>query len=392
MESQFKALDAAWLFVQKVRLPTTLDNVLRVAKTLPGGETCSLETFRQLYFIAPEIISVRRIPAMDDSPERQMWNVGLTNAATSSNSSRDLLAQVQLQLLPHGKTKKKQQQRFTLVQQKLQEFMVNKEGELARGWEVAFSNFDTPTTGPFISLAAKLLPFFPTDSLIPSAQFPWELSGPAVVNLPQGRRLEDTSEPNLPLAPTQYSSPEPSDDALQPFDGAMETCDIEFSQLEEHLKRLPHYVDQLSFVHEFPASSGSPPVPLNASQLRCLGIAPSIAALVKCRGITSLYSHQAQAIAAVKKGCHVAITTATSSGKSLAFNIPVMSALVESPAAVAFYLFPTKVKHCPPSPLQQPPHAALRMVAGLVTRPTTSAPSSAGCFARLAAANTSRDN
>ena len=60
------------------------------------------------------------------------------------------------------------------------------------------------------------------------------------------------------------------------------------------------------------------------------------------RGITSLYSHQREAIEALRAGRDVAIVTPTASGKSLCYDLPVLQAVAEDPAARALYLFPTK--------------------------------------------------
>ena len=59
-------------------------------------------------------------------------------------------------------------------------------------------------------------------------------------------------------------------------------------------------------------------------------------------GVAELYSHQAAAWDAAQRGEHVAITTGTASGKSLAFNLPVLAALTEQPKLRALYLYPTK--------------------------------------------------
>ena len=59
-------------------------------------------------------------------------------------------------------------------------------------------------------------------------------------------------------------------------------------------------------------------------------------------GVTELYSHQAATWEAAHRGEHVAITTGTASGKSLAFNLPVLAALAEEPKLRALYLYPTK--------------------------------------------------
>jgi len=55
-----------------------------------------------------------------------------------------------------------------------------------------------------------------------------------------------------------------------------------------------------------------------------------------------LYSHQCEAINALRSGKNVIITTPTASGKTLAFNIPVFTGLDSDPDARALYLYPTK--------------------------------------------------
>jgi DEAD/DEAH box helicase domain-containing protein len=59
-------------------------------------------------------------------------------------------------------------------------------------------------------------------------------------------------------------------------------------------------------------------------------------------GIDSLYSHQAEAWATARRGEHLVVTTGTASGKSLAFNLPVLAALAEEPKLRSLYLYPTK--------------------------------------------------
>ncbi len=55
-----------------------------------------------------------------------------------------------------------------------------------------------------------------------------------------------------------------------------------------------------------------------------------------------LYSHQAEAINKVRQGKNVVIVTPTASGKTLAFNIPVLEALTNNKNTTALYLYPTK--------------------------------------------------
>ena len=60
------------------------------------------------------------------------------------------------------------------------------------------------------------------------------------------------------------------------------------------------------------------------------------------RGIHRLYSHQAHAVREVLEGRDVVVVTPTASGKTLCYNLPVLSAILENPDARALYLFPTK--------------------------------------------------
>jgi len=55
-----------------------------------------------------------------------------------------------------------------------------------------------------------------------------------------------------------------------------------------------------------------------------------------------LYSHQCAAIDAIREGRTVIMTTATASGKSLAFNLPVFERLAQHTEGTALYLYPTK--------------------------------------------------
>jgi superfamily II DNA/RNA helicase len=65
-------------------------------------------------------------------------------------------------------------------------------------------------------------------------------------------------------------------------------------------------------------------------------------AISSSRGIEGLYNHQAKAINELSMGKHVIVSTATASGKSLVYQIPVLAALEQDPTAKALYIFPTK--------------------------------------------------
>jgi DEAD/DEAH box helicase domain-containing protein len=60
------------------------------------------------------------------------------------------------------------------------------------------------------------------------------------------------------------------------------------------------------------------------------------------RGIDRLYSHQLSAWINVRAGKNIILATGTASGKTLAYNLPVLAAMLHNPEARALYLFPTK--------------------------------------------------
>jgi DEAD/DEAH box helicase domain-containing protein len=69
---------------------------------------------------------------------------------------------------------------------------------------------------------------------------------------------------------------------------------------------------------------------------------PRVRDALATQGIGSLYGHQAEAWEAAARGEHFVVTTGTASGKTLAFNLPVLDALAREPKRRALYLYPTK--------------------------------------------------
>src|SRR5205085_12645367 len=59
-------------------------------------------------------------------------------------------------------------------------------------------------------------------------------------------------------------------------------------------------------------------------------------------GVDELYAHQRTVWDAAARGEHVVVTTGTASGKTLAFNLPVLDAIARDPKNRALYLYPTK--------------------------------------------------
>src|SRR5580765_8060452 len=69
---------------------------------------------------------------------------------------------------------------------------------------------------------------------------------------------------------------------------------------------------------------------------------PALLAALARQGVERLYTHQAEAWTAARAGGNVIVTTGTASGKTLAFNLPVLDALATAPKNRALYLYPTK--------------------------------------------------
>src|SRR5262245_1804521 len=63
---------------------------------------------------------------------------------------------------------------------------------------------------------------------------------------------------------------------------------------------------------------------------------------LEARGISQLYTHQAESITHAQAGRNVVVITPTASGKTLCYNAPVLNAVLENPSSRALYLFPTK--------------------------------------------------
>jgi DEAD/DEAH box helicase domain-containing protein len=100
------------------------------------------------------------------------------------------------------------------------------------------------------------------------------------------------------------------------------------------IKRMSSYKKQIAHIEKIPSQEASfgaleKPLPLKIQDY-----------LIHKK--IRLYSHQASAINKIRQGKNVIIVTPTASGKTLAFNIPVIEALIENENSTALYLYPTK--------------------------------------------------
>ncbi|TQF74986.1 DEAD/DEAH box helicase [Rhodococcus spelaei] len=69
---------------------------------------------------------------------------------------------------------------------------------------------------------------------------------------------------------------------------------------------------------------------------------PEVVDALRENGIPLPWTHQAEAAEHAAAGSHVVVATGTASGKSLAYQLPILTALAEDPLATALYLAPTK--------------------------------------------------
>ena len=103
----------------------------------------------------------------------------------------------------------------------------------------------------------------------------------------------------------------------------------------DHLKGTDWYDHQIAHVERIPprlASSGTHRVHLE----------PTLQGLLESRGPWPLYSHQIEAINALKCGDNVIVATPPASGKSLCYHLPVLDSLLSDRTTRAIYIYPTK--------------------------------------------------
>lgn len=110
----------------------------------------------------------------------------------------------------------------------------------------------------------------------------------------------------------------------------MDACDT-----LDQLDNIVEYLGRLTARHIIsarPASFGTLPADLHDDTV----------ARLHARKITQLYSHQAEAIDALRNGESVVVATSTASGKSLCYQVPIVDAVVRGDRSTALLLFPTK--------------------------------------------------
>ncbi|MBT7289992.1 MAG: DEAD/DEAH box helicase, partial [Chloroflexi bacterium] len=102
-----------------------------------------------------------------------------------------------------------------------------------------------------------------------------------------------------------------------------------------HLKDMSEYQDQIVHIEHISPTrtiTGELDTPLH----------PSLMSAIDGLGLLPLYRHQATAINAVRDGKDVIVATASASGKTLCYNLPVLETILNQKQSRALYLFPTK--------------------------------------------------
>ena len=110
---------------------------------------------------------------------------------------------------------------------------------------------------------------------------------------------------------------------------------MNIDQLLGVLKQTPEFMQCVTHWHTDPARSAR-----YGEWPACVD--EKLPPMLRQRGVEKLYTHQAQAIEATARGEDIVVVTPTASGKTMCYNLPVLSAILKNPNARALYLFPTK--------------------------------------------------
>ena len=107
------------------------------------------------------------------------------------------------------------------------------------------------------------------------------------------------------------------------------------TQLADMLRQDPHFMENVTRWETIP------PCPARTADFPD-SLDPQLKEVLAKRGIHALYTHQAESLAATARGEDVTVVTPTASGKTMCYNLPVLSAILQNPDARALYVFPTK--------------------------------------------------
>jgi DEAD/DEAH box helicase domain-containing protein len=109
---------------------------------------------------------------------------------------------------------------------------------------------------------------------------------------------------------------------------------MDLLEILERLRADDDGQDRLAHVERLPAREpGAEPD---------IAFSPELTVRLRKIGVERLWRHQADALAAARRGENVAVATGTASGKSLVYQIATIERITADPHATAIFLFPTK--------------------------------------------------
>ena len=110
---------------------------------------------------------------------------------------------------------------------------------------------------------------------------------------------------------------------------------MNLDQLIGRLRADQSFMDCVTEWRTLPATEGSyAPLPETMDD--------RIKDVLRARGIHRLYTHQAECYQLAQAKKDFVVVTPTASGKTLCYNLPVVSTILQNEDARALYLFPTK--------------------------------------------------
>ena len=110
---------------------------------------------------------------------------------------------------------------------------------------------------------------------------------------------------------------------------------MQLAEILTALRRNKDFMQQVVAWERLPARTAQFDMP-------AVDLPAAIVEALRTRGVTGFFTHQAAAITAVSQSQNVVIATATASGKTLCYTVPVLHRLMQKPKGRALYLFPTK--------------------------------------------------
>lgn len=115
-------------------------------------------------------------------------------------------------------------------------------------------------------------------------------------------------------------------DPVPDFGRELLACAVEGTPADEHpLRHVADLAPRRARTHAWPS-----------------WVDPDVVRAFHDRGVESLWSHQLAAAELARDGRHVVLSTGTASGKSLAYQLPILTGLKDNPRSRVLYLSPTK--------------------------------------------------